>query len=238
MLDHRRFDARLTREDAQMVDERTELVTTVAAPAGSETAEISDARRDELAAKLVNRFSLYSSAAGLIAVPALDFAAVCGLQIQMLRRLSQIYGVPFSENLGKSVLAGFAGSAIPATTAVGAGSALKTLPVLGTSVGAVTMAAGAAGATYLIGSIFIRHFASGGTLLDFDLSDYQEPLKTHADKIKVHSGRLKDQTEIATKRLKVAFGKLKSDFWPSPTPAASQPAAAPAQPAALTKEAG
>jgi uncharacterized protein (DUF697 family) len=225
-------------EDAQMVEERTELETTVAAPTGSEMVAVSDTRRDELALKLVNRFSLYSSAAGLIAVPAIDFAAVCGLQIQMLRRLSEIYGVPFSENLGKSVLAGFAGSAIPATTAVGAGSALKTLPVLGTSVGAVTMAAGAAGATYLIGNIFIKHFASGGTLLDFDLSDYHEPLKTHADKLKSHSERLKGQAETAAERLKVAFGRLKSDFWPSRTPAASQPAAAPAQPAASTKEAG
>ena len=33
------------------------------------------------------------------------------------------------------------------------------------------------GATYAIGMAFIQHFASGGTLLDFDPPDYHEFLK-------------------------------------------------------------
>jgi uncharacterized protein (DUF697 family) len=235
----------MTRKDPQMVPEGTELETTdnkespvVAVPAGSETAEMTDARRDELASKLVDRFSLYSGAAGLIPVPVIDLAAVGGVQLQMLRRLSEIYGVPFSENLGKSLVAGFAGTAIPATTAAAAaGSALKSVPVVGTGVGALTMSASAAGATYVIGKFFIQHFASGGTLLDFNLSQYSERLKTHADKLKGPTDKLKGYAEVGSEKLKAGTEKLKTRFWSSPPAGASEPAATPGQPATSTKEA-
>ena len=41
-----------------------------------------------------------------------------------------------------------------------------------------------AGATYLIGRVFVQHFASGGTLLDFNPPDYKEFIKEQADKLK------------------------------------------------------
>ena len=44
--------------------------------------------RDELASKLIDRFSLWSGVAGLIPVPVVDVFAVGGLQLQMLNRLS------------------------------------------------------------------------------------------------------------------------------------------------------
>jgi uncharacterized protein (DUF697 family) len=133
-----------------------------------------DEQRDQEASDLVNRFVAWSGAAGLIPLPGVDVLAVGGLQLQMLRRLSQIYGVAFSENLGKSVIASLAGAILPAstatTTAMTMGSLVKGLPGIGTLAGVVTMPALSAGATYVIGKVFIQHFASGGTLLDFDTS--------------------------------------------------------------------
>jgi hypothetical protein len=38
-----------------------------------------------------------------------------------------------------------------------------------------------AGATYMIGRAFIQHFASGGTLLDFDPPDYRKFMRTLQD---------------------------------------------------------
>jgi uncharacterized protein (DUF697 family) len=141
--------------------------------------------RNERASKLVDRFSLWSGAAGLIPVPLLDMAAVGGVQLNMLRRLSEIYGVPFSDNLGKSVIASLAGAVIPAstatTTAIGFGSLVKSVPG-GQMVGALTMPVFSAAATYVIGKVFIQHFASGGTLLDFNPPDYREFIKAQKDK--------------------------------------------------------
>jgi len=147
----------------------------------AEPAEIDDSPEGRRAAavKLVKRFSWWSGAAGLIPAPFIDLAAVSGVQIQMLRRLSQIYDVPFSENRGKALLAGIAGSMIPASSGLGAASLIKGLPVLGATISFVTMPVLSAGATYAIGMAFIQHFISGGTLLDFNPPDYHEFIKAH-----------------------------------------------------------
>src|ERR1700704_1323624 len=153
---------------------------------GPGAVEMTDEQRDEEAAKLVDRFSLWSGAAGLIPVPLVDIAAVGGVQLQMLRKLSEIYGVPFSDNRGKSIIASLAGSLIPAsaatTTAMGFSSALKFIPGIGSAVAALTMPVFSAGATYAIGKAFIQHFASGGTLLDFNPPDYREFIKAQKEK--------------------------------------------------------
>jgi uncharacterized protein (DUF697 family) len=99
----------------------------------------------------------------------------------MLRRISKIYGVAFSENRGKVLIAGLAGSMIPATSGIGAASALKAVPILGLAVSAFVMPVLSAGATFAIGKAFIQHFASGGTLLDFNPPDYREFIKAHKD---------------------------------------------------------
>src|SRR5712692_11267915 len=98
---------------------------------GSDTTGMTDQERDQVASKLVDRFSLWSGAAGLIPIPLVDMAAVGGVQLQMLRRLSEIYGVPFSENRGKSIIASLAGAVIPASTATTTGSLMKSLPGIG-----------------------------------------------------------------------------------------------------------
>ena len=158
---------------------------------GSDMTGMTEEERDQVASKLVDRFSLWSGAAGLIPIPLVDMAAVGGVQLQMLRRLSEIYGVPFGENRGKSILASLAGAVIPAstatTTAVGVGSLMKSLPGVGTAIGALTMPVYSAGATYVIGKVFIQHFASGGTLLDFNPPDYREFIKAQKEKLAARS---------------------------------------------------
>jgi uncharacterized protein (DUF697 family) len=145
------------------------------------TAPATDAERDEMAANLVSRFSKWAAAAGVIPLPIVDMVAVGGIQLQMLRKLADIYDVPFSENRGKSLIASLAGSIVPvgagAVAASGLLSALKAVPPLGMTLAAVTMPAISGGATYAIGKVFIQHFASGGTLLDFNPGDYREFIK-------------------------------------------------------------
>ena len=140
-------------------------------------ADVAPDERKARALKLVERFSLWSGVAGLLPVPVVDLAAVAALQIQMLRRLSQIYGIPFSKNRGKAIIASFAGTMIPASTGLGMASLIKSVPIAGTAIGAMTTPALSVGATYVIGRAFIEHFASGGTLLDFEPPDYQEFIK-------------------------------------------------------------
>jgi uncharacterized protein (DUF697 family) len=131
-------------------------------------------QRRAFAVRLVERFALWSGVGALIPIPFIDAAAVGALQIQMLRRISQIYRIPFSDNAGKSIIASIAGAMIPATSGIGAASLLKSIPVAGTIVSGLAMPTLSAGATYAIGMAFIEHIVSGGTLLDFDLRNSRE----------------------------------------------------------------
>ncbi len=142
----------------------------IAAPASTED-------RNDVANKLVDRFSIWSGVAGLVPLPVVDVLAVGGLQVQMLRRLSQIYNVDFSLNRGKALIAALAGCMIPATSGMGAASALKTVPILGLLASGFVMPVLSAGATFAIGKAFIQHFESGGTLLDFNPPDYRDFVK-------------------------------------------------------------
>src|SRR5450755_2738157 len=155
-----------------------EKPTTSMGAGGAAASDSADpAERNAMASKLVDKFSLWSGVAGLLPIPVVDVFAVGGLQLQMLNRLSQIYGVAFAENRGKALIASLAGSWIPATSGIGAASALKVVPILGTLISGFVMPVLSAGATYAIGKAFIQHFESGGTLLDFNPPDYREFIK-------------------------------------------------------------
>jgi uncharacterized protein (DUF697 family) len=143
--------------------------------------ELTPEQRDDMASKLIERFSIWSGIGGLIPVPGVDVLTVGGIQLQMLRRLSQIYGVPFSENRGKALIAALAGATIPATSGIGAASALKFVPIVGMLASGFVMPVLSAGFTYAIGKAFVQHFASGGTLLDFNPPDYREFIKAQKE---------------------------------------------------------
>ena len=174
------------RKGPQMVQATTgagtdEKTDPAGATADSGTTEMTAEQRHELASKMVDRFSLWGGAAGLIPLPLVDVVAVSGVQLQLLRRLSQMYGVPFSKNRGKSLLASLMGSMIPATSGMGVTSALKGVPIIG-ALSSLVMPTLSAGATYAIGKVFVEHFDSGGTLLDFNPPDYREFIKVQKEK--------------------------------------------------------
>jgi uncharacterized protein (DUF697 family) len=175
-----------TAPSSGLATERDPDMTTDTTASG--TTPLTEEQREEQASQLVDRFSLWSGAAGLIPVPLIDLAAVGGVQLQMLRRLSEVYGVPFSDNRGKSILVSLAGAIIPAstatTTAMTFGSLLKGLPGIGSAIGALTMPVYSAGTTYVIGRVFMKHFASGGTLLDFNPPDYREFIKAQQERFR------------------------------------------------------
>ena len=118
--------------------------------------------------KLIKRYVLFSMGAGLIPIPWLDLGTLAGVQLKMLHRLSRYYGVQFSENKGKSIIAALVGTITADSLKRGAfTSFIKTIPVLG-YIGVFSMPIYAGATTYAIGKVFVQHFESGGTFLDFD----------------------------------------------------------------------
>ncbi len=125
--------------------------------------------RLEQANKTVKKYSLISGASGFVPVPFFDAAAITTSQLIMLKELSDQYGVKFSSELGKKLIASLLGGMIATNLAFGtAGAMLRSIPVVGWTLGVATMPAFGAAATMAVGRVFVMHFESGGTLLDFD----------------------------------------------------------------------
>ena len=118
--------------------------------------------------KTVKTYMWLSMGAGLIPVPLLDLAAVSGVQLKMIADLSKIYDVPFQKNSGKAAIGSLAGFILPHATACGFISSLfKAVPVVGVVAGGTTMAVFSGAYAWALGNVFIQHFESGGTFLDF-----------------------------------------------------------------------
>jgi uncharacterized protein (DUF697 family) len=165
-----------------------------ASPDDAAATPSSSADRGEQSSKLVDRFAIWSGVAGLIPIPVVDVLTVGGLQVQMLRRLSHIYDVDFSENRGKALIAALAGTMIPVTSGMGAASAMKAIPVVNILAAGFVMPVLSAGATFAIGKAFIQHFESGGTLLDFNPPDYREFVKAQKEMWESRRSKRSDTT--------------------------------------------
>lgn len=141
--------------------------------------------------KHVIRYMWWAMGAGAIPVPFVDLGALAGVQLKMLHRLSQHYEVEFSQNRGKSIIATLIGTITTDSLHRSAfTSFVKSIPFVG-FIGVVSMPIYAGAATYAIGKLFIQHFESGGTFLDFDpkkVKDYFAKLyeegKSTASKLK------------------------------------------------------
>ena len=128
----------------------------------------SEHRRHE-ATKLVERFAFWAGAAGAIPVPLLDLAGIGAVQVQMVRRLAEMYDVDFSQTRGKALIAAAGGASLTGSSSLGAASLTKAVPVLGAAISSIAVPTLGAGATFAIGIAFIEHFETGGTLLDFKM---------------------------------------------------------------------
>ncbi|NQZ08078.1 MAG: DUF697 domain-containing protein [Algicola sp.] len=120
------------------------------------------------AAKVVNNYVKGAVAVGLVPVPLVDLVAISAIQLKMLHTVAGIYDYTFSDNQGKSLIASLLGSVIPLSLKNNLFSLVKSIPVVGQTIGVIAMPVLGGAATYAIGQVFIGHFESGGTLLDFD----------------------------------------------------------------------
>ena len=127
------------------------------------------------ALKVVKKYMWWSMGAGLIPVPFVDWAAVSGVQLKMVADVSKVYGVPFHKNRGKAIIGSLLGFLLPHGFACGLiGSWLKAIPLIGLLAGAPAMVAFCGAAEWALGKVFIQHFESGGTFLDFDPEEVRE----------------------------------------------------------------
>lgn len=108
---------------------------------------------------------IWSMGAGFIPVPIADFFAVSAIQLDMIRQLCKLYEVDFKERQGKALVTSLTGSGLARLGA----RAVKFIPGVGSVLGGITMAVLSGASSFALGQVFIKHFETGGTILDFDV---------------------------------------------------------------------
>ncbi|HXJ39337.1 MAG TPA: hypothetical protein VNH18_08650 [Bryobacteraceae bacterium] len=141
----------------------------------SPEAELAAMAPEDRAVAILGLYSKVAAVAGLVPGGLLNFAAILAVQVIMVWRIADTFGHRENKNRIRGVILALLGSAVP--TSLGAGVmigirslAVRSVPTLvaGTLAGFVVTPVFAYAMTKAVGSVFVMHFQSGGTLLTFD----------------------------------------------------------------------
>lgn len=158
---------------------------------------------EEKANSVVKNHVLWSMGAGLIPIPVIDFVAVTGVQLDMLRNLSRLYGHDFSESSAKSWISALSGTYLARLGA----QAVKAIPGIGSIIGGVSMSVLSGASTYAVGKVFVRHFETGGNFFDFDPQKFKDFYKEQFERGKNVAKDMKKESD--KKEEKDPFDRLK-----------------------------
>ena len=134
-------------------------------PAGELTTE-------EQAKAVMYKYMMQGAALGFLPIPVVDVVTIGGTQLAMLAGIAKIYGIDYKQHMVKPIIASLLGAlGYDFAVRLIAGALFKSIPVLGFVAGMATMPLMGAASTYAVAKIFIQHFESGGTFLNFDTQE-------------------------------------------------------------------
>lgn len=132
--------------------------------------EFSDQEKDihdNEANSVIRNHLVWAMGAGFIPVPVADFFAVGAIQLDMVRQLCRVYDLEFKESEGKAIITSLTSSGL---ARLAARTVVKFIPGAGSFIGGMAVSIMSGASTYALGHAFKKHFETGGTFLDFDLS--------------------------------------------------------------------
>lgn len=133
------------------------------------------------AKQAVRDHALLSGGAMVIPVPLLDMAAEAAIQVRMVKRLAEIYGVDFGEERAKTLVVAALGGF---SAGWAAGSLLRYASFATYFTNFWPSAILSAAITYAIGQVFMHHFDKGGGLHDLSPEAAASILKEKAMKLR------------------------------------------------------
>ncbi|KAA3623944.1 MAG: DUF697 domain-containing protein [Bacteroidetes bacterium] len=146
---------------------------------------------------VIKNHIVWAMGASFIPLPVVDVFAVSGLQLDMVKGLCRVYDVSFSETQGKAIVTTLTSSAL---ARIGARSLIKLVPGVGSLIGGVTLSVFNGASTYALGEVFKKHFAAGGTFLDFDTERLKKYYREKFEKGKKVAEKIKEEEESKTKK--------------------------------------
>lgn len=155
--------------------------------------------RQEQSQGIIRRNAYWALGLGLLPIPLVDLLALTAVQIKMLKEISALYNVNFFEDKAKAIVGSLVASlGSLSLTATVASSLFKVVPFVGQLVGAVGVPILAGALTVAVGNLFVMHYESGGTLLNFDVEKMKAHFHKEFDKAKEAVKEMQKDPNIAT----------------------------------------
>jgi uncharacterized protein (DUF697 family) len=157
--------------------------------------------RDLVADQTIRKHVAYSMIGGAVPVPVVDLAAVTAVQLDMLKRLAEIYEVELDARSARvfvtSLTTALAGNALGRVAA----SFVKVIPGIGSLAGGLASLLATGASTFAVGNVVQRLFSEGKSFDDIDAS----ALKAEARKY--YASGL-DQARAVAAKMKNAGGRF------------------------------
>ncbi len=115
---------------------------------------------------IIKTHIISSISVGMLPFPIIDGIVLVNVQLNLISRLADHYGVPFTR-LSRTMVTSLIAGSLPVLATVAGSSLLKLIPGFGYLAGNAALSTLAGGVTYATGKVFVDHFEAGGTLVDF-----------------------------------------------------------------------
>jgi uncharacterized protein (DUF697 family) len=158
--------------------------------------------------KIVQNNVLWTVGAGFIPIPIVDMVAVTAIQVDMIKKISELYEVNFSDANLKSWISTLSGSVISRFGA----DAIKFIPGIGSVIGGISVAVLSGASTYAVGQVFIEHFENGGDFSNFQVEGFVDFYKKQFERGKAFVEDLQGKKDKAEE---VPFEEVKDETQPS-----------------------
>ncbi len=198
-----------------MTDATSQVLATNTRPALTESERLNKAN------SIIKDYMIGAMVGACVPVPLVDLVLLTSVQLKMVHSLANLYGIPFSRQLVKSAIGSLVGGVVTTNGAIAIGSSMaKMIPGFGLFAGMLSMSVLSGATTYAVGKVFVTHFESGGTFLDFD----PEKVRQHFEaaltegKAKAAEEQPKAAAAVATTAQSLTEGSAQ------PTPASNPPA--------------
>lgn len=147
------------------------------ADTATEDAPLTPAERHNEALHSIKNHAMTAMGIGILPMPGVDLVALTGVQLNLLRRLGDLYGHKLSDQVGRKLLGALLSGYLPLAVAAPVASVLKLVPGVGAMAGVLAQSTLAGAFTYAVGKLFLQHFESGGTFLDFNPAEVGAKLR-------------------------------------------------------------
>lgn len=119
----------------------------------------------------IERGVMAATCVGVVPIPLVDLAGVAYVQMRMIRKLSELHGVEYSASRARNLITALIGGAVPALGAYPLFAMVRSIPVLGWTVGTGAASILAGASTYAVGQVVKNHLAKGGSLANINIEE-------------------------------------------------------------------